>query len=784
MTPLGAFLRLPMPEKTLALEAAMCLGLARLVVRHVPMRHWRGWLNAGRAASGEPAGGTAPARIVGRMVRKVASRLPFEAACLPRALAAHWMLRRRRVDSRVVLGVRRRAGGATDYHAWLTANGKCIVGGPADGRYTPLFTSAPAPGRRTEPEPPRPASAARDGARRARRTFHGARELAGALYAHAPRRCLLVAGLLLVSAVTETFGIALLVPLLALAGLDGGGAGASRLRDLLESGAAALGVGLTLPLLLAVFVVLVAVRSAVAWQRHVQLAAIRHGFTDRLRERLYAAAANAEWRFLVGRRRSDVEHVLTRDVGRAGAGATQMVQAAVAAALVPAQAALAVAISPTVSLGMLLVGAALLAAGHPLVRRARRLGQRLTDGGRGAHAAMTGFLDGLKQAKSEDAAARHVGDYVDALGGMRRHQIDFARASAATEAVFQVGGPVAVAGLAWLALGRAGLGTPELLVMGLVAGRVLPALRRVQRGAQHVAHALPAWRHAMEMERALLDAAEAPADAAAGPMPLRRRLAVRGVSFGYGAPGAEGPALHEVDLVIPAGRFVAVAGPSGAGKSTLLDLLLGLMEPDAGEIRVDGLRLSGAVRRRWRGSVACVPQEPCLLHETVRANLARARPGAAEADLWRALGRAGAGFVSALPDGLETVAGDRGARLSGGERQRIALARALLREPALLVLDEPTSQLDAEAERQVLAALRSLRGETTVVAATHRRPVMEAADHVVLLEAGRVAAAGPWRAMAPRDRRDGRPAVGIGETDDGSVDQDSRRLGYRPDCID
>ena len=234
---------------------------------------------------------------------------------------------------------------------------------------------------------------------------------------------------------------------------------------------------------------------------------------------------------------------------------------------------------------------------------------------------------------------------------------------------------------------------------------------------------------------------------------------MRGVSFAYQDPPADRRALADVDILIPAGRFVVVTGPSGAGKSTLGDLLLGLLEPDAGEIRVDGVLLVGADRRRWRRSVAYAPQDPYLFHESVRTNLLRARPDASEAGLWRALRQAAAAvFVAGLPDGLETVVGDRGARLSGGERQRIVLARALLREPALLLLDEATSQLDATTERQVVEGLRSLRGRTTMVAVTHRPRVMAAADHVVLLEAGRVEAAGTWRELRARISPEG-PAI-------------------------
>ncbi len=586
---------------------------------------------------------------------------------------------------------------------------------------------------------------------RAGGVFRGGGSLARALFLGAPRRSLVVAGLLLVSGVTDAFGIALLIPFLSVAGLGAAEAGASPVRDFLAAGAAALGVTLTLPVLLCAFVLLVAVRSTVAWQRQTQMAMMRHGFIDRLRERLYSATAHAGWRFVVRQRRSDLLHVLTHDVNRAAQGVMCILQAAINGTLVVAQLVLAAAISLPVTLGMLLLGGGLLTAGRPLVRRSRGLGRRLTAGGRAVHAAMTGFLDGLKQAKGDAAEARHVAEFSAALAEMRRQQLAFTRTDAAAQSAFHVGSAATLAALAWLAVRHADLGAPELLVMALIAMRVLPAVRRLQQEGQRLAHALPAWLNAVEMERALLDAAEPAAVPGAPRVPLLRELTVHGVSFCYDRRPGGRAALAEIDLVVPAHTLVAVTGPSGAGKSTLTDLLLGLLEPDRGEIRVDGARLAGPARTGWRRSVAYVPQDPCLLHETIRMNLLRARPEATEAELRRALrGAAAAGFVAALPDGLDTVAGDRGARLSGGERQRIVLARALLREPALLLLDEATSQLDAESERQVLAALRALRDRTTIVAVTHRPSVMEAADRVVLLEAGRVAATGTWRELAPR----------------------------------
>jgi len=198
--------------------------------------------------------------------------------------------------------------------------------------------------------------------------------------------------------------------------------------------------------------------------------------------------------------------------------------------------------------------------------------------------------------------------------------------------------------------------------------------------------------------------------------------------------------LKGVSTQITRGEVVAVMGPSGGGKSTFADLLIGLLTPDLGQVLVDGKRLEGNVLHAWRKSVGYVPQESLLFHETLQDNMRWASPDSSEEDIWKALRLAASeDFVRALPEGLNTILGDRGVRLSGGQRQRIALARALLRNPTLLLLDEATSNLDSENEQRIFQALQQLRGTMTVVFISHRPSAVECADQVVVIEGGRVA---------------------------------------------
>jgi ABC-type multidrug transport system fused ATPase/permease subunit len=225
-----------------------------------------------------------------------------------------------------------------------------------------------------------------------------------------------------------------------------------------------------------------------------------------------------------------------------------------------------------------------------------------------------------------------------------------------------------------------------------------------------------------------------------GLTPLQRQLELRGVGYSY--PAADGeprrPALQGVDLSLAVGRVVALAGPSGAGKTTLANLVCGLDRPDSGELLWDAEPITGRPLVQLRAQVALVPQQPLLLDGTVAENLRYGRPDAGQEALWQALQAAGlAQVVRALPRGLQTPLGPDGVRLSAGEAQRLAVARALLRQVNLLVLDEPASALDPANEALLVRTLRQLARQRAVLVVAHGAALLAAADEVVWLQAGR-----------------------------------------------
>ncbi len=243
---------------------------------------------------------------------------------------------------------------------------------------------------------------------------------------------------------------------------------------------------------------------------------------------------------------------------------------------------------------------------------------------------------------------------------------------------------------------------------------------------------------------------QVPERADAAPLkPDGGRIRFEGVRFGY---QPDRPILRGVDFTVEPGQKVALVGPSGAGKSTIARLLFRFYDVDGGRITINGQDLRDVTQGSLRAAIGVVPQDTVLLNDTIRYNIAYGRPDASEAEIDEAVRRAHLdGFIRELPEGLDTLVGERGLKVSGGEKQRIAIARVLLKAPPLLILDEATSSLDSASERAILATLQEVAAQRTTLAIAHRLSTIQDADQILLIEGGRIVEAGDHQELLDRD---------------------------------
>ena len=543
--------------------------------------------------------------------------------------------------------------------------------------------------------------------------------------AGAPRLALILA-LMLVTALTEGIGLLLLVPVLQ--ALDPGAASTGGLGELIPPGLRSLGT------LLVLFVLLVIARAvAGGWHRYVA-AQLTARVIDGLRARALAALLHAEWGYLAAMRQAQNRALLITSIDRVWQALGQGLAAVAIAVNLAILAGAAIVLSWKVALATLAVGAAVLLLYGGLRRSARGLGERLNEAYRGIYARLEESLGGLRLYKSYGREREGLEAAREAFASVRRAELAFVVQSAVARGALQVGGAALLAIVIWLAIEYAGTAPVVLLPLVALCARALPQLQALQEAGQHYAHARPA----LDEVAALIAEAEAkaePTEPGRAPPRLEHSIRLEGVEFAFAGGRA---ALHAIDLDVPACSTLALVGHSGAGKSTLADVLGGLLAPDNGRMLIDGEALDAAARRAWRSQVAYVQQEAVLFAGSVRDNLLWARPEAGEPELARALERAAARFTFELPGGIDCDLGEGGRQLSGGERQRIALARALLREPRLLILDEATSAIDAAAEQEVAAAVEQLKGTLTIVIIGHRGLLTELADRQVVLAGGRI----------------------------------------------
>jgi ATP-binding cassette subfamily C protein len=565
-----------------------------------------------------------------------------------------------------------------------------------------------------------------------------------AVVRYSRREVAIVVALTLASGAASGAGLVMLVPLLGLTGLDVGEGSVGQISAAVGAAFEALGVRPTVPVVLLLYVAVVGVQALLQRTTSVRSVLLYQGFVRSLRRRIYAAIVHARWTFFARQRSADATHALTQEVERVGGVASALVGFVSRVIQTTILLALAVFVSPWATVVAVASGLALSLLMARATAAGRAKGEEVSQAYQSLFATIGEHLAGMRVSKSHATEAAHLERFAERTERTAGSMAAVARHQATTSVYLQVGSAVILGAVFWFALEVLALPLAGILLLLYVFARLVPQVTGLQRQVVGIVQQLPAF----ERIEDLIARYEASAEVAGGPapLPLRRALRVEGVSFRYDDAPAT-PPLAGVSLTLRAGTTTAIVGPSGAGKSTLADVLVGLVPPTEGRVVVDDVPLEGPNVASWRRSIGYVHQDTFLFHDTIRENLRLVRQDADDAAIRAALSAAAADFVHALPLGLDTVVGDRGVRLSGGERQRIALARALLRQPALLVLDEATSSLDAESEAAIQEALDRMSGQRTVVVIAHRLATVRHADAIYVLEAGRVVQSGTWDAL-------------------------------------
>jgi ATP-binding cassette subfamily C protein len=549
----------------------------------------------------------------------------------------------------------------------------------------------------------------------------------------------------------EGIGILMLIPFLALAGVvpDAAGAGSELIQWMDNMFAVQKGI-MSLPVVLAAYVVLVAARSGLQrWQTNLA-AEIQYVFNRFLSVRLYRSLSYASWPFLLKKRKSDLSQILMSELTRVNIGTQYFQQMLGSAFITVIQIGIAFAMAPYLTLLVLAGGLVLFVCMQSLIRRSRLMGTSISEFNRSLFAEATEHFNGIKEVKSYGIEAAQVNNFEKLLLKITDSFIGFTRVQSQTDLLYKVGAAVLVSIFFYFALQIFHMNARDFLIILFIFARLWPRFSSLQVGLQYVVMMLPAFRAVDDLIKEGQAAQENILPAAGGKILLKSKVDFCNVTYRYDRTKTS--FTLRASFVLPAGSTTAIVGPSGSGKSTLADLLMGLLQPDQGEILLDGVPLNEKNMSGWRQSIGYVPQDSFLFNASIRDNLRWVCPDAAEEEIWRALHLAAIGnFIKGLPEGLDTVLGDRGVRLSGGERQRIVLARALLKQPAILLLDEATSSLDLENEQRIQQAIEKLHGQLTIVLIAHRLTTIRNADQILVLEDGEIIEQGSYNSLMQKE---------------------------------
>lgn len=496
-----------------------------------------------------------------------------------------------------------------------------------------------------------------------------------------------------------------------------------------------------LPLILLIFVVIVAVHHLIEKAVMIKHTRIQMGFLTHLRMSIYQDILLSNWSFFLKKSSSDLIHTVLTEIAKTSGGTRSILQLCTNLIFAFVQIGMAFILSPYITSFVLLLGMVAIYMNRKYLKLTQAFGKQNYTLGKKFLAGITDQLGGIKEIKSnhlEEAQLRWAGEMT---AQMQEEQVNYMNTRLRSQLNYKISLAVFIAVFVYLSIQLFQAQSATLLLIVVIFSRLWPRVAGIQSSLEQITTAIPSFK-AVKLLQSECKQAREELISSDEKLKLENSITYQQVSFRY---VKEKYALKDINVTIPSKKMTAIVGKSGAGKSTFVDLLMGLNQPQEGALHIDGQKISNHSLALLRQSIGYVSQEPFLFNGTIRENLLLLRPNATDQELWQALSFASAAdFVKKLPESLDTYIGDRGIKLSGGEKQRLVLARVILKDPLILILDEATSSLDTENEKNIQESIEQLKGKMTIIVIAHRLSTIRDADQVIVLDEGKVVQVGEF----------------------------------------
>lgn len=540
--------------------------------------------------------------------------------------------------------------------------------------------------------------------------------------------------LLLNIAVSLTGGISIvmLVPMLGLLDISEGATSALRIFTApLQS----LPYEWQVVTLIAGYFMLVVFKAALGRLLSIRESHFLEEYSYKLRDQLYHAVSTARWEQLAASRQTDTINLFTAQCGQVSYGVAEIIHLLSSVVSTIVSLCIAVWLSLPVTVFVIICGGCFALVFRKLMKASKTYGDEMIRINRAMYQELFSQLKSVKEVRTYGVQKEHEALFGDISRSFRDAKLKYVHLRAFPSMLYSIAAAGMIGVIFLVCVLGFRMDTARLIVLVYVFMRLWPVFSSFINKINSILTSVPAHEKLIEAFNTL--SAEETGDADCPPMPFEHTIEFRNVSFAY--QNGESDVLTDVSFTLEKGSTTALVGRSGAGKSTIADLLLGFLTPTKGEILIDGEALTAENLPAWRQKMGYIPQEPLILNASVRENLQRFHPNAAETDMVEALKKAQAWpIIEGLKDGLDTNLGNEGVRLSGGERQRIVLARVLLGKPRLIVMDEATSAMDYESETAVRTAIRDLNEHVTILIIAHRLATVRAAQYALVLEDGHI----------------------------------------------